>query len=867
MTTRKSSPISEATTRSRYEALLQSCEDAVLIVDARCRILDASVSAVQLFGGVGNQLATHDASQLFDGGRLADLLDERAVETTLHSAVALDSRRSTFPARLRIARDISASPPTWVLQVRNLTDLQSSQADLFAAREAWAQCFNALPDHICLLDLSGAILKANTSMKNRFEPIHGKLEGTDYRLIYCGTATPDPQPPCAAVLCGGPSVTLETALPAVPGWFVVSSYPLHDAEGALWGAVSVVKDVTQRRRAQLELDRLFETSLDVSCIMDRFARLRRVNRAYTEAFGVSEDGDSQSLLDIVHADDVQATTERLARLRQGEQMREFRNRCRTITGDYRWFSWSIPAPADDETAVCVVGRDVTERELSEQFLRVARQKAEDANAARSRFLATVSHEMRTPLHAINGALELLEAASDQQSALLRTCQESATSLRRLIDDILDCSQIESGRLNLRHAPLQIPDVVAQCARRFKETADARGITFSTVISATVPETVMGDAERLIQVLTNLLSNALKFTSEGSVKLVVTHERQTESVGQLCFEVADTGVGIAPEQMDRIFQIFQQADNSIQRPFGGLGLGLWISRRIVESMEGSIEVDSEPGKGTRFRVLLPAKVSTEPLIELSPDSERFFSETRLRILLADDDGVGVRITRAMLERRHHSVTCCPDGQSVLTALAENPTGFDLILMDLMMPGIDGVEAARQIRHSDAAYSEIPILAASAHAMPDATGLCQEAGINGYLSKPFSRRQLEDAITVVIGQSVPDNASPIDARQLLQRCNGDIDLIQSLPEIFRPAAETDLTTIRTALEEDDSAALRQAAHRLKGTLQHLCAIRASELITLIHDRLLQDPAESLRLLSQLESEILLVQDALLAFRQSR
>ncbi|MCR9198569.1 MAG: PAS domain S-box protein [Planctomycetaceae bacterium] len=838
--------------QTRYRTLMESCPDPVLIIDRNGGLLESSRSATDLFGGAGGSVPVDDVRELFDEFPLEQTLRQTDDQPVVQHVTARDSRRNTFPARIQISRAAGNGQPFWIVHVRNLTDLQSSQADLFAAREAWAQCFNALPDHICLLDLTGAILKANTSMKNRFEPTHGPLEGVDYRLIYCGTATPDPQPPCAAVLCGGPSVTLETALPAVPGWFVVSSYPLHNSAGELWGAVSVVKDVTERRQAQLDLDRLFETSIDACCIMERNTQLKRVNQSFCESFGIPKDCEPHSLLELVHPDDALETRQRLERLEAGVEIRGYRIRCMTNSGEYRWFSWSIPPATPEESAVCAIGRDVTELELSEQLLRVARQKAEDANAAKSQFLATVSHEMRTPLHAINGALELIVTASDSDDGLLQTCQESATSLRRLIDDILDCSQMESGHLRLKNAPLLIRDVVDQCVRRFAKAADAAGIRIDAIIDESVPESVQGDAERLIQVLTNLLSNSLKFTTQGSVSLAVRLEHRSRDRCRLCFEVIDTGVGIHPDHKDRIFRIFQQADNSMHRPAGGLGLGLWISRRIVESMKGTIDVESQPDRGTHFRVELPFRIIAPPHPDLSPDSDHA-ARRRLRILLADDDRVGARITRAMLEYRHHTVDYFPDGRSVLTAMSQNDAHYDLILMDLMMPEIDGIQTTQQIRRGVEKFRSIPILAVSAHAMPDAAGLCRRAGINGYLAKPFSRRQLEDAMGAVLSIGTTTEQPAVDRQELLQRCNGDIALINSLTDIFEQAASGDVTTIRQALEDRDHEQIRAVSHRLKGTLQHLCAHQAALVIVQISELSLSDRAKSEQLLQDLELQI--------------
>ena len=707
-----------------------------------------------------------------------------------------------------------------------------------AHNEEWEQSFNALPDHICILNKDGKILKANASMRDRFEPIHGPLEGLDYRLIYCGTANPDPDPPCARVLKGGSAVTLETSLPAVPGWFVVSSYPLDDIAGNRWGAVSVVKDVTERRQAQMELSQLFESSIDLICIMDLNGRLKRGNRSFCEYFGTHKpnsesgcDSHSTSILQHIHPDDVADFSERLNNVSRRVEIRGFRCRCLSLDGTYRWFSWNIPAATNDEDFLCAVARDVTDRETEAEILRIAKEEAEAASRAKTEFLAVVSHEMKTPLHSIAGAIELLErdSSGSVDRDLLATCRQSTELLKRLIKDVLTSSHLESGWMEVRPSQFKVRDLITRITQPFIRKATDLPFDFDVELTFDIPDQVFGDADRIGQIIINLLSNAFKFTEHGTIqlRLSVTPE-DDDGTRSLEIAVSDTGPGIPADKLNDIFNMFEQGDSSSTRRHGGMGLGLWVCKQITKVMNGAIWAESTPHKGASFHVILPV-LSWEQIEDARSGKTDLAPPDipELNILFADDDDVGSIITSRMLTSKGHRVTRCRDGQEAIDAVSIEGAKFDLILTDIMMPKKDGIELTRFVRELSSPMSRIPIIAISAHESKSEVSRCRVAGVNDLIEKPFSYDELYRRISPYgLGKS-SHAKPPVNLKDLYVRCNGDEGLIAELGSLFKKSSDASLDLLRRGCIKEDDSLFYQGVHKLKGTLKHLCATDALKL----------------------------------------
>jgi signal transduction histidine kinase/CheY-like chemotaxis protein/HPt (histidine-containing phosphotransfer) domain-containing protein len=634
---------------------------------------------------------------------------------------------------------------------------------------------DALSSNICVIDQDGVIIAVNRSWQNfsaenSLVPNRNDV-GTHYLKI-CGSASGQGSDEADDFVQGVLSVLrgksdrfqLEYPChsPTEKRWFMASVTPLEMAGGGAVIAHSLITD-----RKLLEIERVLQQQAlrtanermsvatgsagigvwELDLATQKIAWNDQMYRLYQMPVGTEV--DYAVFLNALHPDCRQIVADAVEDALVGRKAFDTEFKIVLADGSIRFLKANAQVMRDEAgSAIRMTGVnwDISERVLQAEELRAVHLRAEEALEAKGRFLAMMSHELRTPLNAVVGfstfLLESNEAKTRDGERYLRNIEAASKTLLGIVNDVMIVSKSQAGAIELDPQPFRLADAIEETATMLRQQATVKGLEFKLVYDPMIPELVLGDDSRLKQVLLNLLSNAIKFTREGKVSLYVTLLKNEEQQADIRFVILDTGIGISEANQRKLFKRFSQVDQTISRQFGGSGLGLSICKDLLELMGSTIDVESQAGEGTKFTFDLSLPVTEGLPIRASESSETPETGKKLNILVAEDVEMNQELLETILTRQGHKVTIVGNGIEAVEAVKREH--YDLVLMDVNMPLMDGLEATQHIRALGPHGQSLPIIALTANVLSSEVERFLAVGINAHVGKPFSPKELFAAI---------------------------------------------------------------------------------------------------------------------------
>ena len=765
-------------------AVVESTQDAIIAVSLDKVIVAWNKGAEAIYGYTAEEILGKPASVLFPPERQEsyELLSVRILKgETVSNFEGIRYRKngerfhsaSTYsPIRNSSGEVIGASAI-----VRDITEAKTTQAALREAEKRYHDLVDNIPDVVWMADAQHRVPFITDNVEKMlgissnefyergtnawFECVHPD-DVARARLAFC------------ALFTQGKSFDVAVRLQRADGQWICAQFravAVHEKDGVKY-ASGLLSDITEQFHAEEALRQseqryrlLFERNLAGVFRCSHDGTVVDCNDAAARILGFESGleliGRAASQV-MVDPDQQRPAAQIIAEQGTAHQERRLRRKDGSIAWVIAHTSVQHGTHGLEFEGTFI---DITTRKMAEEEMRKAKEAAEAASRAKSEFLANMSHEIRTPMNGIIGMTELAldTPLSEEQRDFLSTIKNSADSLLNIINDILDFSKVEARKLAIDQLPFSLRDTVRAVIKDLSLRASEKKLSLLCHFAPEVPGAVIGDPGRLRQILMNLAGNAIKFTNRGGIKVLV--RRSAENPDLLHFTVSDTGIGIAPEKQKSIFEAFVQADSSATRHYGGTGLGLTIASQLVTLMGGRIWLESEVGKGSTFHFTAQLTATGDSALQApakpypQPESLPARGQEPLRILIAEDNPVNSRLATLLVEKQGHRAVTVATGREALKALEQER--FDLVLMDLQMPEMDGFEATRIIRERErGTRRHLPIIAMTAHAMSGDRERCLAAGMDNYISKPVDRNLLFAAIeSVATGQQAEPRQEPL------------------------------------------------------------------------------------------------------------
>jgi len=854
----------------RFRAIFETAQDCIFIKDRFLRYVQVNPAVSRLFGIPMDEMVGMVDSDLFgsDAARYLSKLDARVLEGEIvdeEHTKPVKGFLTTFHVVKVPIRDNSGTITGLCGFARDITERKRMEVALKESERRLADIIEFLPDPTLVIDREGKVIAWNRAIVAmtgiRAEDMLGK-GNYEYAIPFYGKRRPiiidlvlnpdhDIEAGYGNIERRNETLVGEAYMPNLKGgelYLVGSATALYDSNGNIFGAIESIRDITERKRAEEQIQ--FQASLldqvrNAVVATDLDGGIIYWNRFAEVLSGWSaEEALSRNIMGTIvpedRADMVGVVMAEIQKNGYSERELNVRRKDGSVFLAHHIFSM-IRDMHGRNIGILGVIVDITERKQVEREIVSAKEAALAATRAKSEFLANMSHEIRTPMNAVIGMTGLLldSPLNLEQEECVEIIRGSGDALLGIINDILDFSKIDEDLLEIESQPFDLMEAIKASLDLVAKTAEEKGLELGYRMEESAPSVILGDVTRFRQVLVNLLSNAVKFTEKGHVSVRVSSKVEEGDLHRILVSVEDTGIGIPPDRQSRLFQSFSQVDSTTTRKYGGTGLGLAISKRLVEMMGGRIWMESTPGKGSTFnfsiraRAILQASTSHEAIQGPSPRiklDDKVARRHPLRILLAEDNVINQKVALKMLARMGYRADVAASGIEVLQALDRQR--YDLILMDVQMPEMDGLETTERILSRWPKEERPQIIAMTAHALAADKERCLQSGMDDYVSKPVELQDLRSALERAAQRRASRPQTPaLDQRILgglreLQE-EGESDIVCELGELFMSNAPGRLELMCSALHIGDATALFRAAHDMKSSSANIGALRLSEI----------------------------------------